>query len=73
MPVFCFHFQERFDDRTLLAEGARYGQVNVARLLIDRGADVHTVGRDGLTPLEWAAREGHDEVARVLKLAVAVR
>jgi ankyrin repeat protein len=47
------HFQEWCDDHTLLAEAARHGHIAVARLLIDRGADIHAVGRDGLTPLAW--------------------
>ncbi len=66
------HFQE-WDDHTLLAEAARHGHLEVAQLLIDRGADLHAVGRDGLTPLAWAAREGRHEVAAMLRRAGAVR
>ncbi|MDG3004835.1 ankyrin repeat domain-containing protein [Paludisphaera mucosa] len=64
---------DQYDGHSLLAEAARCGRVDVVKTLIDRGADFHAVGRDGLTPLEWAVREGRDEVADVLRRAGAVR
>jgi len=38
----------------------------VARLLLDRGADVSTAENDGTTPLIWATKNGHVTVARLL-------
>ncbi|MHB1559320.1 MAG: hypothetical protein ACYC61_17860 [Isosphaeraceae bacterium] len=46
--------------------------LDVVQLSIDRGADLHAVGSDGLTPLAWAIREGRDEVAGMLRNAGAV-
>ena len=44
----------------------RNGHEEVARLLLDRGADVSTAGSDGKTPLIWAAQKGYETVARLL-------
>ena len=63
----------KHDDHSLLAEAVRHGHVEVARLLIDRGADLHAVGGDGLTPLAWAIREDQDEATRLLKASGASR
>ena len=54
------HKVGRYDGHTLLAEAARRGYVEAARMVINRGADLHDVGRAGLTPLAWAMREGRD-------------
>lgn len=59
------------DEHTLLAEAARRGDIAMARLLIERGANLHDVGRDGLTPLAWAIREGRNELADLLRRAGA--
>ncbi|WP_435017420.1 ankyrin repeat domain-containing protein [Tundrisphaera sp. TA3] len=61
----------RDEERTLLSHAAKYGQVEAARLLIDRGMDLHTAGRDGLSPLAWAIRAGHGAVADLLREAGA--
>lgn len=45
-----------------LAQGA----TDVARLLIDRGADVRLAAKDGLTALHIAARTGNVEAAKLL-------
>jgi hypothetical protein len=54
-------------DRTALSFAADRGQVEIVKLLIDRGADVNA--KDSfyaVTPLVWAANNGHVEVARIL-------
>ncbi len=56
-------------DTTALMLAVLAGQADAVRLLIDRGADLHAVGRDGLTPLAWAIREGRDEVAAIFRTA----
>ncbi len=58
---------------SVLAEAARHGHLDSVRFLIDRGADLHATSEGGLTPLDWAIREGRDEVARVLSQAGAER
>ena len=45
---------------------ARAGDVAGAELLLQRGAAPNVVTTDLNTPLHGAAREGHDNVARVL-------
>lgn len=42
------------------------GNADVARLLIERGADVSARSPNGSTVLMMAAREGHDELAKLL-------
>ncbi len=50
-----------------LFEAALHGREEVARLLLDAGADVNTrAGGDGDTPLHAAARGGHAGVAALL-------
>jgi ankyrin repeat protein len=48
-----------------LAVAAKHGQLGVARLLLERGAHIDTVGYWG-TALHWAAREGHEEMVALL-------
>jgi ankyrin repeat protein len=38
----------------------------VARLLVDRGAEVNVKAKDGGTVLYWAASGGHEEMVRLL-------
>jgi ankyrin repeat protein len=49
-----------------LAVAAAYGQLAMARLLAQRGADVNEVTREGRTALHWAADGGHQEVTAFL-------
>lgn len=42
------------------------GHVDLALLLIDRGANIEEVNDEGYTPLMEAAREGHEEMVSVL-------
>ena len=60
-------------DTEMLAEvqksislASRFGEVEVARLLIQRGADVSTADENGNTPLHIASEYGNQEVARLL-------
>jgi len=45
---------------------ARMGSVDSVLLLLQHGADVEAVTKDGYTPLHIAAKEGHEEVIGVL-------
>eukprot|EP00834_Sanchytrium_tribonematis_P003464 NODE_134_length_16603_cov_0.784052.p1 type:complete len:820 gc:universal NODE_134_length_16603_cov_0.784052:4696-2237(-) len=55
----------KFDLQGLLCLASRYGQVEVAQLLLDRGADVNFEVND-LTPLHSASRYGYVEIAKLL-------
>ena len=52
--------------RTPLHWAASYNSLDVARLLIDRGAEVDARDEDGRTPLHYAARPSCLDVARLL-------
>jgi ankyrin repeat protein len=64
---------EDLDDHSLLAEAARHGHVDVVRLLIERGADLHAIGTDGRTPLAWAIEMGQTAAVDCLRQAGASR
>src|SRR5262249_15790518 len=51
---------------TVLHLAPRDGDVVLVRRLLDRGADVNARS-EGQTPLDWAVREKHSEVVRLLK------
>jgi len=53
------------DGKTPLHWAAYYDHMNIAKLLIAKGADVNAKDREGLTPLNWAA--GEWEVAELLR------
>ena len=50
----------------LLHLAASRGDVETVRVLINGGADVHTLNDEGLTPLHLAVENGHSEVAQIL-------
>jgi ankyrin repeat protein len=52
--------------RRPLAVAARYGQLGVVRLLMERGAEMSARGKSGSTALHWAAGRGHEEVVSFL-------
>jgi ankyrin repeat protein len=43
------------------------GQRETAEYLLKRGADLHWVGHDGLTPIDAAKRSGAEEVVEWLR------
>ena len=49
-----------------LVIAARHNSVNVARILIDGGADINAKDRIGMTPLHWAAFWNSLDVASLL-------
>ncbi len=62
------HLIRHCDEHTLLAEAARKGHVEIVDLLIEYGADVNAVGKDGLTAMEWASNEGRVAIMEHLRL-----
>lgn len=55
---------------TILSNGGLKHQ-QIARLLIDHGANVHIADRDGVTPLQHANRNNFREIVQILKDAGA--
>lgn len=53
-------------DWTALHIGARAGNLRVAKVLIQAGADVNARSRSGDTPLDFARQAGHLDVAELL-------
>ena len=50
-----------------LLAAAKSGDIEKVRELLDRGADVNSRDKDGLTPLHAAALAGHTEAAALLR------
>jgi len=51
---------------TMLMEAAKKGHIKVARLLVEKGADIHLLDLDGATALHDASRNGHEELVKLL-------
>ncbi|KAL2849045.1 ankyrin repeat-containing domain protein [Aspergillus pseudodeflectus] len=57
---------DTWSGRTALAEAAASGQAEIAKLLLEKGANVQTKDRDSCSPLLLAVENGHYEVVRML-------
>lgn len=66
------HLQANADPNTVhntntaLTYAARDGYTEIAQLLIDAGAEVNWIDREGVTPLILASLKGHTEIAQLL-------
>jgi ankyrin repeat protein len=54
------------DRETALHLAAYYGHLQVTRLLLDYGADVHALNNNGKAPFKLASKEGYHEDAQLL-------
>lgn len=57
--------EDRLGDRPL-ALAAKDGHLGIVRMLIQRGAEVTSIGRLGMTALHHAAERGHEEIVAFL-------
>ena len=51
----------------MVGAAAIYGYEDVARILLEKGADPELRDEDGLTAAAWAAKNKRDEMAQLLK------
>ena len=56
---------------TPLGVAARRGQRALVALLLERGADPGLAAAPWATPLAWARKKGHDDIAATLRAAGA--
>ena len=54
------------DQETPLHFASKRGHLEVVRLLLGHGADVHIRGSESRTPFQQATEEGHHEIAQLL-------
>ena len=52
--------------RTALYRAAQNGHNDIAKILIEAGANVNTQDNVGWTALYWAARNGHNDIVKIL-------
>lgn len=52
---------------TPLGWAARWGKTDLVRLYLDRGADPTLAGEPWATPLAWAEKRGHEEIANLIR------
>jgi len=60
------NFQNVDDGSYTLHQALRGGHVDIARMLVGRGADVSTQDKSGSTALHFASRNGHVDLGRML-------
>jgi ankyrin repeat protein len=57
---------KEWDNATLLHDAVGQNHMDVAKYLLEEGADVNAVKTDGVTPLHMAARNGNTEMTKLL-------
>lgn len=59
--------KDNYQGNTALISAAKNGNAEIAKLLIEAGADVNLANNDGNTPLKYAEENGHTEIVELLK------
>ena len=49
---------------------ARHNRIDILKLLVSKGANLHTRSSDGLTALKWAKNTGSKEAYKILSEAL---
>ncbi len=62
---------QNIEGATALMWASLEGHPEIAKLLIEEGADVNVQNDDGATALMAASQEGHKEIAKLLRKAGA--
>jgi len=55
-----------YNNKSALMTAVDYGYAEIARFLIESGADIFLIDNDGFTALHYAARKGLTEIAKLL-------
>jgi ankyrin repeat protein len=58
--------QNNYNYYTPLHYASQSGKLEIARLLLDHGADVHIQSSDGVTPFQVAIHHSHHDIAQLL-------
>ena len=57
---------QRADLKTPLHQAAVFRRLQVAKVLLKHGADLHIQDKKGKMPFQVASEEGHDELTQLL-------
>lgn len=60
-----YNFISKLSGTTALHDASKYGKAVIARLLIDKGADVHVKDRAGFTPLHVSESQMYQNILHV--------
>ena len=57
---------EEFLKKANISEAAELGNLNIVKLMLQKGTDIDSIGKDGMTPLHLAVSKGHLKVVQFL-------
>jgi ankyrin repeat protein len=62
--------RDRDFGQTALMLAAKYSHVDILRVLLDRGAEVHLRDDEGISALDWARRNHRDDIVAILEAVI---